>query len=295
MKKILLLLVLFGLLYSANAQNWFTNNPVWNDDLYNSAGWGYEKYFVQKDTVVNGIPCKKIIADAVLGSFWDTTQYSQTASYLYEQNNVVFMFLGPNVNTFDTLYNFGASMGDKWGINGACYNDSLPYIEVLDIGFSNINNSNLKWLYVQYHNMAWGDDVSTDTIYDKMGSIYAGLLLQGLGCQFDYTHFCSYRDDSIGLYPSNAQYCDTAFATTVPSLSSDIEIKIFPNPVHDFLRFSNVFNQKGKLEIIDALGKIVLSQNSILSIINVSELEDGMYSIIIRDVTTSKATHFVKM
>lgn len=294
MKKILLISFLLCVLFSANAQNWFTNNPVWNNDLYNSAGWGYSKYFIEKDTLVNGIPCKKIIQDAVMGSIWDTSQYSQSAWYMYEENSVVFLFQGPYVNTFDTLYNFGAAVGDRWDVN-ACSNDSLPYIKVLDIGYSNINNANLKWLYVQYHNMAWGDDVSTDTIYDKMGSIYAGLLLQGLGCQFGNTSFCSYKDDSIGLYPINAQYCDTAFATGVNPLSSAIEIKLFPNPVHDFLVISNVFNQKGKLEIIDALGRIVHTENSIPSVINVSELEDGMYSIIIRDITASKVTHFVKM
>src|SRR6266446_3839178 len=125
-------------------------------------------------------------------------------------------------NAFDTLYAFDASAGDKWGINSYCYDnaDSLPYVEVLATGFSNINNTSLKWMYVQYHNLAWGNDMVTDTFYDKMGSMYAGLLLQGLGCQFYYTSFCSYKDDSLGLYPTNAQYCDTAFSTAISSLSS---------------------------------------------------------------------------
>jgi len=83
MKKFILTTLLLNALFSANAQNWFTNNPVWNDILYNSVGWGYEKYSIQKDTVINGIPSKKIIDEAVLGSFWDSTQYSQTATYMY--------------------------------------------------------------------------------------------------------------------------------------------------------------------------------------------------------------------
>ena len=58
---------------------------------------------------------------------------------------------------------------------------------------------------------------------------------------------------------------------------------------------SHVFNPKGKLEIIDALGKIVLTKNSIPSIINVSDLEGGMYTMIIRDVSSSKVTSLVKM
>ena len=213
---------------------------------------------------------------------------------MHEENGVVYLFDEDN-NNFDTLYDFNAPVGGRWGINTYCYDDSLAYMEVLSKGYSFINNTNLQWLCIQYHNLAWGGDCCTDTIFDKMGSKRGGLLLQGMGCQFNYTSFCSYQDDSIGLYPPNALYCDTTFISSTTSLSTSAETEVFPNPVHDFLHVENNSPFEGRMEIIDATGRIALSKDSIPSVINVSALENGMYLAIIRYDSSIKILRFIKI
>jgi len=66
--------------------------------------------------------------------------------------------------------------------------------------------------------------------------------------------------------------------TGIESITND-ELRIYPNPVKDYLRFTNYELRFNKVEILDLSGKTLMSQSSNLSPINVTNLPAGIYFV----------------
>src|SRR6218665_3971676 len=124
-KRLLLFFLCLSLAQQSHAQTWCPPGSVWT---YTVIQWGtitQPKSGVIKDaylgdTVINGITCKHI-----RGTFkGKLSQWSPTVtvnnyreSYSYLNNQVLYTWTYDsynNLNTFDTLVNFNASVGDKW-------------------------------------------------------------------------------------------------------------------------------------------------------------------------------------
>ena len=66
--------------------------------------------------------------------------------------------------------------------------------------------------------------------------------------------------------------------TGIESITND-ELRIYPNPVKDYLRFTNYELRFNKVEILDLSGKTLMSQSSLSSPINVTTLPSGVYFV----------------
>lgn len=95
----------------------------------------------------------------------------------------------------------------------------------------------------------------------------------------DATLGCVDPQDGTGLYASLTGCQANCNSTSVNN--EDIKgLNIYPNPVNNTLHISTDKNIN-KIEIYDALGRIVISENNPKSTINVEQLESGIYSIAI--------------
>jgi hypothetical protein len=93
----------------------------------------------------------------------------------------------------------------------------------------------------------------------------------------DATLGCIDPGDGTGVYSSltNCQYdCNT---TSIESMGIQ-KLKIFPNPVNNTL---NIICEKDitKIEIYDALGRIIISKENPSNHISVEELKNGLYTV----------------
>jgi hypothetical protein len=95
----------------------------------------------------------------------------------------------------------------------------------------------------------------------------------------DATLGCVDPGTGSGLYTSLAGCQSNCNATSIESTELK-NLKLYPNPVKNALNISS--NKKiDKIEIYDALGRIVISENNPTNTINVEQLESGIYSIAI--------------
>ena len=66
--------------------------------------------------------------------------------------------------------------------------------------------------------------------------------------------------------------------TSINSINANQKLEFYPNPVTDgYLNLSNSVNSTKSVEIFDVVGKKVLSQQTLLSKVDVSQLTAGMY------------------
>ena len=70
-------------------------------------------------------------------------------------------------------------------------------------------------------------------------------------------------------------------------------INAFPNPANDYLKItlSGIENINGQFEIVDAMGKVVLTHKvaTAENKINITGLRNGIYTLIYRDANASQA------
>tara|TARA_B100000287_G_C19978830_1_gene521614 strand:- start:32 stop:514 length:483 start_codon:yes stop_codon:yes gene_type:complete len=90
---------------------------------------------------------------------------------------------------------------------------------------------------------------------------------------------CSDPGNGNGTYASLAA-CQANCNITYINDTKTNEIRLYPNPVTNILNI-NTDKEISKIEIFDALGRIILSKSDNTNTIDVSELENGIYSIAI--------------
>ena len=118
------------------------------------------------------------------------------------------------------------------------------------------------------------------------GGTYATLTSCQTNCTVPITYEC---DFPAGCYdPGNGSgfYIDLADCNLDCSYSTSVNenginnFKIYPNPVNSTLNISSDKKIK-KIEIYDAIGRIIYAERNPSSVINVEQLESGLYSIAI--------------
>ncbi|MBT5089911.1 MAG: T9SS type A sorting domain-containing protein [Flavobacteriales bacterium] len=90
---------------------------------------------------------------------------------------------------------------------------------------------------------------------------------------------CIDPGDGTGLYTSLTGCQANCNSTSIENTEINT-LKLYPNPVNNTL---NVSSDKkiNKIEIYDALGRVIYTENNPSSVINVEQLESGLYSIAI--------------
>lgn len=304
MKKVIVFISIGFLFSKILFSQWAPNGATWHYNFSSFAVEGFYKISCIGDTLINNTNCKimekKMYWWSPLYGF-DTLSFEH--DYTYADQNKVYIF---RYNTFYTLYDFSANIGDTIVIAGTnkysssgC--DSIGAIRIDSIGTMNINGELLRYISVSptpTSKLGW-----YARIVEKIGPIYKyqnnsnytylfPVKLDYCGMQLDelteggnlrcYSEPNGFIYNNLGIAP-NCEYINTGIAEPDEYF---MEFEILPNPTNGIFRLSYklVKPQPIKLELFDNIGKIIISEiiedeNFISKEFNISNLKSGIYFI----------------
>lgn len=270
--------------YPIGAKWYYTQSSFWSPAIT------YSTMEVVADTTINGIDCQKL-------SKLSGCDFLGGTAFIYADSNKVF-FYNNYLQTFVLLYDFNANAGDSWVIYPESPNLDSVVVYVDSTGTEIVNSDTLKVLFTS----------------SSFGNFwFGGAFLEGIGSKgyfFPQFSICDppsgplrcYSDSLLGNYETGvADSCDEVI-TMVSYLLPENNVRIFPNPVNDFLKFElkNIKLQRDEscsLTIYDSFGRSVLKEEfpSIRNItINTSKLAPGFYHSIISINKSFKHFNFIK-
>ncbi len=225
------------------------------------------------DTTINTSRPKVIVKNNTL--YDKGLNIVKTHEYVYSDNDVVFWW-DKQSQSYTTLYNFNANVGDEWTISVG--NQSIT-MHVDAVNYTEYNGNLYRIMTVSDENDIFGGDIICGIGHTK--SFFPERLL---------SKNKSYRVDGMRCYWVNGEPiiqfgdvdCDEIYEKhhkTTPQNNGEEECSVYPNPAGDNI-ILNV-NQPSDFTITDITGKIVM-QGAITSNnqqINISELSCGMYFI----------------
>jgi len=290
MKNLALITCLFFLaahLYSQTYTPFLTtDSTVWRVNFYNCDGpWectGYEEFdFMIGDTILNGQLYTRLYRNHN-GLSWDT---SSPMGYIREEDKRIY-YVRYNYD-YDTLlnetilYDFNLSIGDTmhWDTDILNFDDYESYGIVNQIDSVQINNG-------EYRRQFWLNSMSPVNIR----------IIEGIGSNFglfrpNYSPFESIfevlcvSDESTLIYDSGIRYYADADACLYIPVSTEqplpADLKIFPNPAHNTLYFSQNIPET-RLEIYTPIGiKVFETENFTGTQLDISHLSSGMYFMVL--------------
>lgn len=240
----------------------------------------FVKYSVEKDTAINDIQCKKIIKNQ---DFACTGR--PFIEYTYSQGDTIF-FYEPDLDTFQILYNFSCTQGEYWDIIIQTYEIDTLKVTVDSTDFVQINNFNLKRLYVTYNALNCGYSYNSEII-ESIGDIKQmfnftpcwylacdGAFSKGLRC---------FSDSVIGLYQTD-ESVDCEYIRYYEFISTHEDSN--NRQLLSFDKSSNIILFSGdhfsdiSYKIIDITGKIILNDKLYWNKnIDISTLKEGFYIV----------------
>lgn len=263
----------------SHAQNWASNSSIWRYNFIQLAGRGFIEISVVKDTLIDGINCKKLNKKQYQeNAFTGNTQVFDIGDeFTYENNGVVFIRYN---NQFDTLYNFNANANDSWNVPGnspvsSVCND-ISQVKVISTDNITINNVSLKRLIVDYEYKA--NFVIRDTIIERIGSLQQYLMpwdncLSTVDGNEGGELRC-YEDATIGEYKHNF-FSDCTVLISVEDKLNNVA-KIYPNPFSDIIQIEKLQVEKSyQIKLYDIQGSLLLATNE--TIIHTHAFAKGMY------------------
>jgi hypothetical protein len=240
------------------------------------------------DTII-GQDTLKIITHRRFFNVHNVSSYP-TISFLKQKGDTIFMRNEKTDNQWQVLYNFAATPGQSWTIKLFPFNNlafssttTITYTITVDsIGTVNINNYNLKRLYVKYSTGLQPNCTITERIgcseffFNYRNTKYS---------DGDYfIRFLCYQDNKFGLKQFSDKPCNFVNFVGEQMNSLDLtEINIFPNPSSGvFTIRSNDDLKFDKLYVSDLCGTIKKTQtcdtlNIKSMLVDISELENGVY------------------
>ena len=265
MKSLLLALGTIAIL-QVHAQSWCAPGATWtyNAEMFTD---GFRRMTYTHDTLIDGVSAQ--IIDLFTTTYLpqpDTPHwvgpynaYNSVQWVTRFEDDVVYLRAAP----WDTLYWFGASVGDYW-YPPLITDTSCSPLVVTATGTEIVDGLSLTWL-----------DVGGVRVYERLGSIWDMMMYcpnwiidgpMGMRCYSD-------QDISTNLTPWG---CETL--ATIREQDSGSAFSMFPNPGVDMVTLS--FTDGGHLvELRDAAGRIVRSEyahHDQISI-EVSSLAPGLY------------------
>jgi hypothetical protein len=144
LKVFLLFSFVFGLHQAVFTQKWCEPGAEW----IMSEDYHYMRYHYQKDTIYEGVPCKKIQALRInRDQCKDTVAIENRSIYTYAQNDTVWFY---HEDAFYPTYFFNAQVGDTLVVkNFMPFDDpdcDTTLIQVID----SVGNNNILWRYIAF-------------------------------------------------------------------------------------------------------------------------------------------------
>jgi hypothetical protein len=214
-----------------------------------------ELRFTNTVTINNTVCCE--IAKTFTGVTGDpgnpVTTFNYPSLYTYENNKVYYIY-NSSSNSFDTLCNFNANIGDKWGICFTVWCSNKPTSTVVDTGHVVINNQYLKKIVVSYSNARY------DTIIEKIGGFnrYLGSYYKCNGDLPEVPDFICYQDNNFPLFMKSKVYT-CSYDVGLNEFEDEYTFRIFPNPITDeFIIKSSLNIVLNKVTMVNAQGQKIL-------------------------------------
>ncbi len=266
-------LIIFSLYTSA--QSWCAPNTVFYRDFFGDFNYpGYIKYSFSNTTTVNNLPCQVILTEKKNHSYSNIIGIVTTTSNLVTNfNNGVVSRYNQNTTNFDTIYNFNATIGDKWSLSPKNHTTcAKSRVTVAATGTQVIQGISLKWLKVDIagysiYNMNT-PTMYTDTIFEKFGSkkydfFEAFNLCPWASDGFSGGKLRCFNDNQLVNYSTGTIVCNYFYIPPVGLNENEVDaFQLFPNPVSGtlVLKLSNSNTQPYKINLQNTLGQIVLQK-----------------------------------
>lgn len=279
-----IILSTFILIYlNSFGQTWCNTGATWKYSYTNNfATEGYVQIKYIGDTLINSQNVKKLSKTLNAYNYINSqiVNHSIGNEYTYENNGVVYIKYN---NSWDTLYNFNAQIGDSWRmakqpLTNAC--NSNGRLSVLATGVKTINSISLKYLVVEFN---YGSSLR-DTIIEKIGFI-GGYMFPYDQCAATLDaneggKFRCYSDDLFSTYkPNYSEACD--FIVGIDENLLKTNLSLFPNPSNSFIEIKGDFDyEKTYYKITNFQGQ-ELKSGILTKKINISNFPTGIYLLTI--------------
>ena len=199
-----------------------------------------------------------------------------TTSYVFTRNDSVF-FWSPYTAKFQLLYDFRASLGSSWLIEGLSAGPSSDSLRVFVDSLSQriVGSDTLKvWHITNLGCYDWGNE-----IIEKLGNDYF-LSPSFCLCENGPSGIRCYADQS-SEYHFVTYPCDTSILISGTSdFLLNNAIQVMPNPFNETINISSDGTLNGYVfRLYDHVGRIVLAENLSFGIIKIDtgHLLSGMY------------------
>lgn len=297
--KIFKIIIVFCFLYiNGFSQNFAPINAEWH---YSAQNGGlappeseYYHYVVTKDTIYEGISCRKI----------ERTYYRyqgdsviQEPIFVYENNDTVFYY-NNSFNDFKPIYIFNISVNDTIELyvpdTTYSYGDTTFQLIVDSIEMVTIDSELLKKIYTHGLNSYYFNNHGSAYI-EKLGGLDWFFPRNLLISESDGPLRC-YSDSSIFVNFSAVE-CDYRLISKIDNIN-ELAFNIYPNPASSKLTLAITNNQLriNNIEILDITGQkvqsIKLKGQSNRYTINVENLPTGIYFV---KVQTERGTVVKKL
>lgn len=262
---------------------------------------GVSDYRYVSDTVLNGITCNHITGTfrGKKNVFMAYTTFSNNKNYYSYQSNKVIFAWSPGNNSFDTIVNFNAAIGDKWlrnTLGGIC--NGRAKVTVVDTGRIFINAIGLKKIVTTYTNTlvmgSYTTTVSrTDTLIERLMNCNGFMF--PMYCETNNPvvdhptlirpDFKCYEDNTFLLYKNtNYAKCEFDAVGIKENAIGRLNMMIYPNPAASLLRVESDVLQDGaiyQLALTNVLGQAVMLVDAECSgqslELNLTTFDKGIY------------------
>lgn len=266
-------------------RSWGADVARWRYSYNNFGYTGFSEIVLEKDTLIRNQIARKYNRSIQFRNLRAGYNGESRLSpiIISERQDIIYLL---TENGFDTLYNFSAKVGDKWGIQRYATRDAL-ITEVLNTGFRTVNSRNLRWQLVKHYYQEYPQYGYQDTLIERMGSINHYMLPWDYFAAGVDAHqggdFRCYEDLNFGKYqnPAYEKPCDFVTATNEIELSNTIQIS--PNPFTEFVKISFAKPIPTDIEIIihsvegRAIKRMLLPANAEQFEIPLTTLHQGYY------------------
>lgn len=252
MKTQLLILLFPFIPILSFSQNWANYNSEWHYNQINfftPPNLSYIKFEAIGDTLINGDSVKIILEENV--SFADTVSKK---IFMKSDSDKVYLYV-PEISAYKLIYDFAANTGDT--IEVFCrqaFQDSTIKVHVDSISTLDINNNALRVQYVSQIDSEGDEYYMEGEIIENIG--WTGFMFP-LHAWADPPYggpLRCFQNDIIGLYKLTEIDCD--YVTSTKIISTEYEIKLYPNPAKNYITVTCPSNIKiQKIELFDTSGR----------------------------------------
>lgn len=249
----------FTCAFQLDAQSWCGPGARWYHTDLESELWGFDNYVLTSyvgDTTIADSVCQRLRYS--LHVYSEQSQSIDTVGpyefYTATTEDIVYL---RNNEIFDTLFNFNAIPGDRWGMPDGSTEPGI-WINVLDTGHAVIDEQTLRFLS---YNITMADDWvlwANDTIYERIGPVFLYINLTYsayIVTDGGYYGLRCYEDNEMSYSRVDGR-CDVGLGIPPPSDSQGVEV--FPNPASSGVRIS--WEEKDiplRTELIDMSGRVM--------------------------------------